>query len=129
MAQTKKKRRRKHRGTQGGSIDRRPARGRPRSRAEAQARARAQASDRQRRGSTAPTWGSAINRALIGGVIFFVLMVLLFKRGAGEAFALAGLMTVMYVPLGYYLERFFYKRRRAQEIARRNAAKQSQNQR
>ena len=40
MAQTKKKRRRKHRGTQGGRIDTRPARGRPRSRAEAQARAR-----------------------------------------------------------------------------------------
>ena len=40
MAQTKKKRRRKHRGTQAGRIDRKPARGRPRSRSEAQARAR-----------------------------------------------------------------------------------------
>ena len=40
MAQTKKKRRRKHRGTQGGRIDTRPAAAEPRNRAEAQARAR-----------------------------------------------------------------------------------------
>ena len=40
MAQTKKKRRRKHRGTQGGRVDTSAARGRPRSREEAKARAR-----------------------------------------------------------------------------------------
>ena len=38
MAQTNKRRRRKHRGTQGGRIDTKPTRGRPRSREEAKAR-------------------------------------------------------------------------------------------
>ena len=121
MAQTKKKRRRKHRGTQGGSIDRRAARGRPRSREEAKARAARQAQDRKVR---PPTWGSAINRALIGGVVFFALMLLLFGRGAGEAFALAAVMTAIYVPLGYWFDRFFYNRRRAQEQRARLAKRE-----
>jgi hypothetical protein len=121
MAQTKRKRRRKHRGTQGGSIDRRRARGRPRSREEARARAQRTAEDRRMR---PPTWSSAINRALIGGAVFLALMMLLFGRGFGEAFALAAVMTAIYVPLGYWFDRFFYNRRRAQEqrarLARRD---------
>ena len=51
-------------------------------------------------------------------------MLLLFKRSAGEAFGLAAVMTALYVPMGYYLDRFFYRRRLAKEQRARALAKQ-----
>lgn len=117
--QSRKRRRRKHRGTQGGSIDRRGPRGRPRTREEAKARARKRpAVDRR---DLAPTWGTAAKRGIFGAAIFFALMVLLFKQPVGGAVALSALMLAMYVPLGYYVDRFFYQRRRRQLQARRAA--------
>ena len=117
MAQTRRKRRRKHRGTQGGSIDRRRARGRPRTREEAKAQARRRSTDRR---DLPPTWGTAFMRGLVGAGIFFILMLLAFKRGAGEAIGLSVAMLVIYVPLGYYVDRFFWRRRQAAK--RRQAA-------
>lgn len=111
MAQTKRKRRRKHRGTQGGSIDRR-RRSRPRTREEARAQARRQAAVKKER---PPTWGGAINRSLLMSGILFVLFVLVLGRPVGAALALAASMMIVYVPAGYYLERFLYKRRLAAE--------------
>lgn len=122
MAQTKRKRQRKHRGTQGGAIDRRGRRGRPRSREEARAQARRRAE--YRRQQTAPTWRSAITKGLIGAVVFFFVIVLLFGRPMGEASLLAFVMLAMYVPLSYFIDNFFYRRRRAQELKARQAAKQ-----
>lgn len=119
--QTKKKRRKKHKGTQGGSINR-GAQRRPRTREEAKAQARRQST--AKRGSIAPSWSSSLNRGLFGGVIFFVLMLLLFKRSAGEAIGLAAVMTALYVPMGYFLDRFFYRRRLAKEQRARALAKQ-----
>lgn len=110
MAQTKKRRRKKRRGTQAGTIDRRGRRGRPRSREEAKAQARRRAEARR---DLPPTWRSAFNRGLIGALVFFGLMLLLFGRTFGESLALSVVMLAMYVPLGYYVDRFFYRRRRA----------------
>ena len=115
MAQTKRKRRRKHRGTQGGSIDRR-GRGRPRSREEARAQARRQAEDRRLR---PPSWGSAFKKGLVGALVFLALMGLLFGRPFGEALALSGVMLLLYIPTSYYMDRFFYRRRRAAEMRER----------
>jgi hypothetical protein len=115
MAQTRRKRRRKHRGTQTGRIDRRGRRGRPRNRAEAQAQARRRSELRRER---PPTWGSAFTRGLIGAAIFFALIAFAFGRSAGSALALSVVMLAIYVPLGYYVDRFFWRRRR------RAAAKQ-----
>jgi hypothetical protein len=116
MAQTRKRRRRKHRGTQGGSIDRRRARGRPRSREEARAQARRRG---QLRRDLAPTWRSAFNRAAIGAVIFFILAATLLQQPVAGALALSLVMMAMYVPLGYYVDRFFYRRRIARARAER----------
>jgi hypothetical protein len=109
MAQTRRRRRRKHRGTQGGSVDRRRARGRPRSRQEAKAQAKRRAEVRRDR---SPTWGSAFRRGLIGAAIFFVLIMVAFGRDFAESFALSAVMLALYVPLGYYVDRFFWNRRR-----------------
>ena len=110
MAQTRRRRRRKHRGTQGGSIDRRRVRGRPQSRQEAKAQAKRRAEGRRDR---PPTWGSAFRRGLLGAAIFFALMMVAFGRGFAASFALSAVMLTLYVPLGYYVDRFFWNRRRA----------------
>jgi hypothetical protein len=129
MAQTRKKRRRKHRGTQTGRIDNRGPRGRPRSREEARARAKAKrkpAKGRQPvdRRDIPPTWSGAFKRGLFGAVIFFALFWLAFGREVGQAAALSVVMLGMYVPLGYYIDRFMWRRRMRQQQAARAAKKQ-----
>jgi hypothetical protein len=111
MAPTKKKRRRKHRGTQSGSVDRR-RRSRPRSREEARAQARRQSGARR---DKPPTWQSAFNRALLMAAILFALLVFVTGQDPAPAAGLSVTMLVFYVPAGYYLERFLYNRRRASE--------------
>ena len=117
MAQTKKKRRRKHRGTQGGRVDanRRPSR--PRSRAEAKARARTGTKKKgSPRGDQPPTWRSAITRGLVAAVIFTVLLVLIFKKPAGAALGLGGFMLAFYIPAGYYMDMLMWRRRERARI-------------
>jgi hypothetical protein len=128
VAQTRKKRRRKHRGTQGGGLDRRGPRGRPRTREEAKARARkkrqpakGRAVDRR---DLPPTWSGAFKRGLIGAAIFFLLFWLAFQRPVGGALGLSAVMLAMYVPMGYYIDRFMYRRRMRQLQAARAAKKQ-----
>lgn len=118
MAQTKRKRRRKHRGTQTGRIDTRGRRGRPRSKDEARAQARRRSDSRR---DQAPTWGSAFRRGLFGAGVFLLLIWLAFGRSFGGSLALSVVMLAMYVPLGYYVDRFFYNRRRARERAQKSA--------
>ena len=109
MARTTKKRRRKHRGTQGGSIDRRGRAGRPRSREEARARARKQMG--QKRADSPPTWSSALGRAAFGAAVFFILLILIFKRPIAAALLLSLLMMLIYIPLGHAIDGFMYRRR------------------
>ncbi len=123
MAQTKKKRRRKHRGTQGGRVDsnRRPPR--PRNRAEAKARARAGTAKKSApRADHPPTWRSAITRGLVAALIFTVLLLLIFKRPLGAALGLGAFMLVFYIPAGYYIDTLMWRRR---ERARMRASERS----
>jgi hypothetical protein len=112
MAQTKKKRRKKHRGTQTGRVDTRGRRGRPRTREEARAQAKRRPHGKR---EVVPSWGGAFRRGLFGAAIFLILMMIAFKRPFLEALSLSVVMLAMYVPLGYYVDRFFYTRRRARE--------------
>jgi Flp pilus assembly protein TadB len=114
MAQTKKRRRRKHRGTQTGRVDNR-ARGRPRNRAEARSRARSRSKPAQDRRDRPPTWRSALNRGLLAAGVFLLLMLLAFRRPVLEAVGIAAFMLVFYVPFGYYFDQFFYRRRQQQK--------------
>ena len=115
MAQTKKKRRRKRRGTQGGRIDTSRRAARPRNRAEAKARARA-GSKRAPRGDHPPTWRSAIVRGLVAALIFTVLLLLIFQRPLGSALGLGAFMLVFYVPAGYYIDLMMWRRRERARI-------------
>ena len=110
MAQTKKKRRRKHRGTQGGRIDTNRRAARPRSRAEAKARARA-GTKRAPRGDHPPTWRNSALRGIGAAVIFAVLLLVIFKRSLGAALGLGAFMLVFYIPAGYYIDMMMWRRR------------------
>jgi hypothetical protein len=120
MAQSRQRRRRKHRGTQGGRIDRRPARGRPRSRAEAKARAgqRSRKKPTGPRQAGPPTWGSALQKSLIAAALFFALL-LVFGQSPLAAGGIAVLMLGFYVPMSFMVDRFFYQRRLRKEETER----------
>jgi hypothetical protein len=109
MAQTKKKRQRKRRGTQGGRIDTK-TRTKPRNRAEAKNRARAKRSPAART-DLPPTWRGSIIRGLVAAVIFTVLLLLIFKRPIGVALSLGAFMLAFYVPAGYFIDMTLWRRR------------------
>jgi hypothetical protein len=109
MAQTKKKRRRKHRGTQGGRIDT-SRRSRPKTRAEAKAQARS-GTKRAPRGDHPPTWRNSALRGVGAAVIFAILLLVIFKRPVGAALGLGAFMLVFYIPAGYYIDMMMWRRR------------------
>lgn len=122
MAQTKRKR--KHRGTQAGTVE---ARGRtsrpsgspdrkPANRADARQLARDR---RAQRLETPPTWSAALNKAAISAVIFGVFAVLALGLPVGSAVFLTIVMVGVYLPLSYVTDRFFYNRRQRQKAAGR----------
>jgi hypothetical protein len=105
MAQTKRKRTRKHRGTPAGTIERAGRTGRPQTREDAKRIARDR---RQERMDSPPTWRSAINRAAIAAAVFAVLVVLLFKKSIPEGMALGAFMFLLYIPLGFMTDKMIY---------------------
>jgi hypothetical protein len=121
MAQTKKKRRRKHRGTQGGRIDRRPARGRARNRAEAQARARSRGKKKGGGGPRVPgppNWSSAFKKGGIAAALFLALLIV-FGQNPATAVLVGTLMLGFYVPMTYLLDRFVHQRYLRKEAKKR----------
>jgi hypothetical protein len=110
MAQTKRKRKTKHRGNAAGMIETRGRTGRPLTPAEktADAKAKARAS-RVDRLNAPPTWRGAMNRAAMATVIFVVALLLLFKEGIGPTVGLAGFIFLLYIPLGYYTDLYLYR--------------------
>lgn len=117
MAQTKRKRRTKHRGTPAGTIQARGRTGRPPSADERKKATRLEA--RERRLNTPPTWRSAIITGIFAAVAFFVLFGLLGrgKNRIESALILAVLALVLYIPGGYYMQLFMYRRRQRRKQA------------
>ena len=118
MAQTRKRRRRKRRGTQGGRIDTSGRTARPRSRDEAKARARSKRRPAQK-GDLPPTWRSSVIRGIAAAVIFGVLLMVIFKRPAGTAAALGAFMLAFYIPAGYFIDMTMWRRRERARIRAR----------
>jgi polyferredoxin len=114
MAQTKRKRRTKHRGNAAGVVEARGRTGRAPEPSKSKGR-RA----RLDRFSKPPTWRASFNRALIAVALFIVVVVLLLRQSPAPAVALGGFMLLLYVPMGYYTDLFFYRRRQAKLLAER----------
>lgn len=106
MAQTKRKRTRKHRGTPAGTIERAGRTGRPQTREDAKQIARQR---RQARLDSPPSWKGAVNRAAIAAAVFGVLVTLAFGRSVPEGAVLAGFMFLLYIPLGYLTDQAIYR--------------------
>jgi hypothetical protein len=108
MAQTKRKRTRKHRGTPAGTIERAGRTGRSQTGQDAKQIARQR---RQERLDRPPTWSSSVNRAAIAAAVFGVLVIAVFGRSVPQGAILAGFMFVLYIPLGYATDMAIYRYR------------------
>jgi hypothetical protein len=108
MPGARQRRRKKHRGTQAGTVRRRGRTSRPSSRAEARGSARQSRAERM---SREPTWRGAINRAGLAAAVFFALLVLILKQSVLPAVSIALFMFLVYIPLGYSLDSFLYRMR------------------
>src|SRR5215216_5000970 len=114
VAQTKRKRRSKHRGTAAGTIEARGRTGRKPS-PEEQKKAD-KAAVRQRRAerlAQPPTWSRATLRAgAAAGLLFVLTQVGLFQDDVpiGQALGICVVAMVIYVPLGYMFDSWMYRR-------------------
>jgi Flp pilus assembly protein TadB len=106
MAQAKRKRTRKHRGTPAGTIERAGRTGTTSTRADAKQVARQRREERLNR---PPSWKSAVNRAAVAAAVFGVLVIVLFNRAIAQGVALAAFMFLLYIPLGYGTDKMIYR--------------------
>ena len=120
MAQTRKKRRSKHRGNAAGVIEARGRTGRPPTAQERKASERDLTAQRRReRMMREPSWKSAAQRAGLAAIVFGALLAFAFKTPVGQAISLTGFVFLFYIPLGYYTDQFIYRRRVKQEASKR----------
>jgi Flp pilus assembly protein TadB len=123
MAQTKRKRRTKHRGTAAGTVQRRGRTSRPPSEKERKQLARAEA--REKRMNQPPTWKSSLTRASFASALLFILLALTSKGHNRFLVALVftAIALAIYVPAGYYLELFMWRRRQRRKQASQTGRK------
>ena len=118
MAQTKKKRRRKHRGTQAGTIETPGRTGRPVSADKRPAaKPRTAAERRQARFDTEPTWRGSVNRAAFAAVILAIFISVV-QKNVAAGLVLGVIAMLVYVPMSYYTDRALYRRRQRQKQQR-----------
>jgi hypothetical protein len=126
MAQTKRKRTRKHRGNAAGIVER-PAHNlrtsaasasgkRPASKDEVRADARRK---RQERLNRPPTWKGAAQRAGVAAALFAVLIMVFFKEHPATAVTLALFMLVVYIPLSFITDKAIFNWRQKKGAAPR----------
>jgi hypothetical protein len=122
MAQTKRKRRTKHRGTPAGTIE---ARGRTGRKLEPSERAGANKRGGQRpdRRDVEPTWKQSIFRAAFASVLLFVTtqVGIVGDMSVAQGIFLSLFALAIYVPLGYYTDRALYNRRMRKKAEQRRA--------
>ena len=118
MAQTKKKRRRRHRGTQAGTIETPGRTGKPVA-AERRPAARGTTARQRRenRFDKEPTWRSSLNRAAFAAVILAVFIAVT-QKNLVQAVVLGLLAMLLYVPMSYYTDRMLWRRRQRQKQQR-----------
>jgi hypothetical protein len=116
MAQTRRKRRTKHRGNAAGIVEQRGRTSRPPTPEERKAQRRAAAKEaRQGRYAKPPSWQRAAMRSLVTTALFVAFVVLALRNPVGQTVALAGFLFLLYIPLGYFTDSFFYKRFQARQ--------------
>ena len=116
MAQTKRKRRTKHRGNAAGAVEVRGRTGRPPTPDERKKQERA---DRQRardaRLNKPPSWRGAINKALLAATFMFLFLLVTNHFRIIPAVIVALISMALYVPSGFYLDSWLWRRRQRKE--------------
>jgi hypothetical protein len=123
MAQTKRKRKHKHRGTPAGTIERRgrtskppeTSKGKSKKSASARsagaaARATTAAERREQRLNTPPTWRGALNRAAFAALIL-VLFISIVQKNVAAGVVMGVFAMAIYIPMSYYTDLALYRRR------------------
>ncbi len=108
MAQTKKKRRRKHSGTQAGTIQREPRQARSQTKEEKREATRRRRLERMDR---PPTLRGSAGRAAVAAVIFVGVVTLVLGQTLPSGLAFGAFMFLLYIPIGYFTDSFMYRRR------------------
>jgi hypothetical protein len=111
VAQTKRKRRSKHRGNAAGTIEARGRTGRKPSAADQKKTDRS--AMRRERLAQPPTWNKAILRAAAASALLFVLTQIgLFQDNVplSQALVICLFAMLIYIPLGYMFDSWMYKR-------------------
>lgn len=126
MAQTRRKRQTKHRGNAAGVVEARGRTGRPPSPDERKKANRAKA--REARLNTPPTWAQSAKRAALAGVFMFIFLYVTNHTKTGDSRLISAALfaivaMVLYVPGGYYLESYLYRRRIARKQVGQSGAK------
>jgi hypothetical protein len=106
MAQTKRKR--KHRGTAAGTIEKAAHN---RSTKPSSSAKPSPKEAREARLTRPPSWQGAATKAGFAAVVFGILLLLLFKRPAAEAAIWTVVVFFFYTPIGYLTDRAVYNRR------------------
>jgi hypothetical protein len=113
MAQTKRKRRTKHRGNAAGMVE---VRGRTSKGGPAGAVKGKGGAVRTDRLDRPPTWRSAANRSAIATILFVVVIGFL-QKNIPAAVAIGIVMFFVYTALGFYTDKWIYERRQAKKAA------------
>lgn len=124
MAQTKRRRRTKHRGNAAGMIESRGRTGRKPTAAEKSPAARQAAQAKASKAAKfdqPPTWRGAFYRALAAAVLMLALSLFLTKKTA-TSFTLFPIVLLMYIPISFYTDRWLYNRR-VRSRARKSSGK------
>ncbi|MGA2319997.1 MAG: hypothetical protein ABSG95_04550 [Solirubrobacteraceae bacterium] len=124
MAQTRRKRRTKHRGNAAGVIESRGRTGRKPTAAEKSGKAREAAQKKEKlldKRDRPPTWRGAFYRSMFAAVLMLLAVLVLFKK-PNQAIALFPIVLLIYVPISYYSDLWIYRRRQRSK-ARRGGGK------
>jgi hypothetical protein len=112
MAQTKRKRQTKHRGTAAGQVTNRGRTSKPPSADAVKKQKRDQA--RVSRLTKKPTWRSAAVRSALAAV-FICIFLLVTTHKATTALLFAVFAALIYIPTGFYIETYLWRRRMRRE--------------
>src|SRR4051812_44356486 len=119
MAQTKRKRRTKHRGNAVGKVEARGRTSKPGTTPTKNGRSTTTSTARGVRQPAVPkppTWQSAAMKAGFGCLILFVFFAFLSNnKSIGQAIGFAAFAFVLYTPIMFYTDRFIYNRKLRQQ--------------
>jgi hypothetical protein len=113
MAQTRRKRRTKHRGNAAGMVESRGRTGRKPTAAEKSGDATKAAAARRKSDprDRPPTWRNAFYKALAAAAVLALLSGLVLKANAGQTVAYFAVGLIAYTPISFYSDRWIFNRR------------------